>query len=115
MKKKMVLAGVIGSMLLGLAAGAAAQKDPDEPTALLSFAVLKEDNGKPVRNAAVIMHPVRARGQQGHGGMELNTDAEGKSSLDGIPYRRLRLPVLPTGLQTYVEDFDVDQPKMSST
>src|SRR5438094_2814790 len=115
MKKKMVLAGVIGIMLLGLAAGAAAQKDPDEPTALLTFVVLKEDNGKPVRNAAVIMHPVTSRGKQGHGGMELKTDAEGKSSFDGIPYGRLRVQVLASGFQTYGEDFDVDQPKVSFT
>ena len=115
MKKKMVLAGVIGIMLLGLAAGAAAQKDPDEPTALLSFVVLKEDNGKPVRNAAVIMHPVTSRGKQGHGGMELKTDAEGKSSFDGIPYGRLRVQVLATGFQTYGEDFEISEPEKTIT
>ena len=115
MKTKILLAGVTGIMLLGLATGAAAQKDPDEPTALLTFVVLKEDNGKPVRNAAVIMHPVTSRGKQGHGGMELKTDAEGKSSFDGIPYGRLRVQVLASGFQTYGEDFDVDQPKVSFT
>lgn len=115
MKKKMVLGGIIGIMLLGLAARAAAQKDPDEPASLLTFVVLKDDNGKPVRNAAVIMHPVNSRGKQGHGGMELKTDAEGKSSFDGIPYGRLRVQVLASGFQTYGEDFTVDQPKMSFT
>jgi hypothetical protein len=115
MKKRMLLAGVIGIMLLGLTAGASAQKDPDEPTALLSFVVVKEDNGKPVRNAAVIMHPVNSRGKQGHGGMELKTDSEGKSSFDGIPFGRLRVQVLASGFQTYGEDFEVNQPAMRFT
>jgi hypothetical protein len=113
--KKLVVAGLGLMMLLAMAASAAAQKDPDEPTALLNFEVLKEDNGKPVRNAAVIMHPVTSHGKQGHGGMELKTDAQGKSSFDGVPYGRLRVQVLASGFQTYGEDFDVNQPKMSFT
>ena len=110
-----MLAGLLLTMLLTLVGGAAAQKDPDEPTALLSFVVVKEDNGKPVRNAAVIMHPVGAHGKQGHGGMELKTDAEGKSSFDGIPYGSLRVQVLASGFQTYGEDFEVNEPKMDFT
>jgi len=101
--------------LLMFMAGAVAQKDADEPTAILNFHILKEDNGKPVRNAAVIMHPVSQRGKQGRGGMELKTDAEGKSSFDGIPYGKLRVQVLASGFQTYGEDFDVSQPKMDLT
>ena len=111
----MLLAGLALMTLLTVAGGAAAQKDPDEPTSLLSFVVVKEDNGKPVRNAAVIMHPVNSHGKQGHGGMELKTDAEGKSSFDGIPYGKLRVQVLASGFQTYGEDFDVNQPKMDFT
>jgi hypothetical protein len=111
----MLLAGLALMTLLSLVGSAAAQKDPDEPTSLLSFVVVKEDNGKPVRNAAVIMHPVTSHGKQGHGGMELKTDAEGKSSFDGIPYGKLRVQVLASGFQTYGEDFDVNQPKMDFT
>ena len=48
---------------LALASAAAAQRDKTEdPTAVLSFLIIKEDNGKPVRNAAVIMHPVNSGG-----------------------------------------------------
>ena len=94
---------------------AAAQKDKDDaPTSWLSFVVIKDDNGKPVRNAAVIMHPV-AKGKQMHGGMELKTDAEGKTNYDGIPYGMLRVQVLAQGFQTYGQDFDVEQPKMDFT
>jgi hypothetical protein len=102
--------------ILALSVGAAAQKDTEEePTAVVSFLVLKDDNGKPVRNAAVIMHPVNSHGKQGRGGVELKTDAEGKSSFDGIPYGKLRVQILASGFQTYGEDFDVSQPKLNLT
>jgi hypothetical protein len=114
MRKIFVLG--VGLTMLALAIAAAGQKDADnEPTSWLNFLVIKQDNGKPVRNAAVIMHPVNAHGKQGKGGLELKTDAEGKANFDGIPYGRLRVQVLAQGFQTYGEDFDVDKPKMELT
>jgi len=102
--------------LLALLGVASAQKDKeDEPTAILNFIILKEDNGKPVRNAAVIMHPVNPRGKQGRGGLELKTDAEGRTSFDGIPYGKLRVQVLASGFQTFGEDYEVNQGKMEFT
>src|SRR6266481_2517142 len=103
-------------LIFGLLGIASAQKDKDdEPTAILNFIILKEDNGKPVRNAAVIMHPVNTRGKQGRGGLELKTDAEGKTSFDGIPYGKLRVQVLASGFQTFGEDYEVNQAKMEFT
>ena len=95
---------------------AAAQRDPNpEPTAVMNFLVVKEDNGKPIRNAAVIMHPVNPHGQQSRGGLELKTDPDGKTSFDGIPYGKLRVQVLAHGFQTFGEDYDVNQAKMDLT
>jgi hypothetical protein len=82
---------------------------------LLNFLVVKNDNGKPVRNAAVIMHPVTSHGKQGQGGMELKTDLDGKANTEGIPYGMLRVQVLAQGFQTYGEDFDIEKPQMSFT
>ena len=101
--------------IIVLAVGAVAQRDEDEPTAVVNFLVLKEDNGKPVRNAAVILHPVNSKGKQGRGGLELKTDLDGKSSFDGVPYGKLRVQVLASGFQTYGEDFDINQAKLSLT
>ncbi len=102
--------------VLALAGIAMAQKDADdEPTAVLGFLVLKDDNGKPVRNAAVIMHAVSTRGKQERGDLELKTDPEGKASFDGIPYGKLRVQVLAQGFQTYGEDFDISQHKVDIT
>src|ERR1700689_2281152 len=65
-----VAAGVVLATL-AMAPMAAAQQDEEGPTSLLNFQVLKDDNGKPVRSASVIMHPVGGNGKQGKGGMEL--------------------------------------------
>jgi hypothetical protein len=111
----MLLAGV-ALAVVATAIPSLAQKDKeDEPTSVVNFLVIKDDNGKPVRNAAVIMHAVNPRGKQGRGGMELKTDPEGKANFDGIPYGRLRVQVLAQGFQTYGEDFDVEKPKMEFT
>ena len=117
--KKAGLAAWVFAVLLStfaISGVASAQRDQqEEPTAVLNFLVIKEDNGKPVRNAAVIMHPVSTHGKQGRGGLELKTDADGKTSFDGIPYGKLRVQVLASGFQTFGEDYDVSQAKMDFT
>ena len=109
-----------GAMVLFTTCAAAvpgfAQKDKDEePSSWLYFVVIKDENGKPVRNASVILHPVNPKGKQERGGMELKTSPEGKCDLDGIPYGMLRVQVLAHGFQTYGEDFDVEKPKTEIT
>src|ERR1035438_10008025 len=103
-------------LLLALAGVAPAQRDKvEDPTAVLNFLVIKDDNGKPVRSAAVIMHPVSAVGKQSRGGLELKTDADGKASFDGIPYGILRVQVLANGFQTFGEDYNVNKAKLDIT
>jgi len=117
MKKEMKKATLATMLLILWPLGtAAAQRAPDnEPTAVMNFFVVKEDNGKPVRNAAVIMHPVNANGKQSRGGLELKTDSEGKTSFDGVPYGKLRVQVLASGFQTFGEDYDIDRAKLDLT
>ena len=108
---------VIGALLMFALAGAGfGQRDADnEATSFMYFLVIKEDNGKPVRNAAVILHAVNAKGKQERGDMELKTDPEGKASFDGIPYGMLRVQVLAPGFQTYGEDYDIEKAKTEIT
>jgi hypothetical protein len=87
----------------------------DLDTAVLNFQVLRDYNGKPVRNASVVMHPVQKNGKQGKGGLQIKTDAEGKASYDGAPYGKLRIQVLAQGFQTYGGDYDIDKPTMDIT
>jgi carboxypeptidase family protein len=103
-------------LLLALASPAFGQKDKEEgPTSWVYFNVIKDDNGKPVRNAAVILHPVNEKGKQERGGIELKTDPDGKANFDGVPYGPLRVQVLARGFQTYGEDFDVQKSKTDIT
>jgi hypothetical protein len=113
--KRVVIAG-LGLAMLATAGTAFAQKDTEEePTSYVYFLVIKDDNGKPVRSAAVIMHPVNTKGKQERGGMELKTDQDGKASFDGIPLGLLRVQVLAHGFQTFGEDYDVTKAKTEIT
>ena len=87
----------------------------DEQYAALAFVVLRDYNGKPVKNASVIMHPVRKNGKQKNSGLQLKTNTEGKTSFDGVPYGPLRVQVLAQGFQTFGEDYDVNKPEMEIT
>lgn len=113
-----VWVGLISSfILLGTSAAQKndSDKDEDEPTAMLNVLILKQDNGKPVRNAAVIMHSVNSHGKQSRGDLELKTDLDGKASFDGVPYGKLRVQVLASGFQTFGQDYDVNQPDLNLT
>jgi hypothetical protein len=87
----------------------------DYPVAQLNFLVIKDANGKPVRNAGVVMHGVGKHDKQDRGGIELKTDENGKASFEGVPYGKLRVQVLAPGFQTFGEDFEINQPTMEIT
>ena len=93
------------------AAPAAAEKKYSD----LSFRVVKKGNGKPVRNASVVLHLVDKKGKQQSGGFQVKTDGEGRATFPGAPYGKLRIQVLASGFQTYGEDFDINQPKHEFT
>ncbi len=101
-------------LALGLVGLALAQED-EGPTSSLRFVVVRDSDGKPVRNAEVVLHPVKRKGKQAPGEMELKTDAEGKTSVDGIPYGPLRVQVLAPHFQTFGEDYEINKPEMEIT
>jgi Carboxypeptidase regulatory-like domain len=119
--KKISLAVIVAGTLwiVGASAvdahGSDKKSQYDVPVASLSFLVVKDYNGKPVRNAGVVMHSVGKHDKQDRGGLELKTDAEGKASFDGVPYGKLRVQVLAPGFQTFGEDYEVNQPTMEIT
>jgi hypothetical protein len=99
-------------LALVLSVGYLAAQDDEGPIASLRFLVVKDANGKPVRNAAVVLHPVNRKGKQERGGLELKTDPEGRTGFEGVPYGLLRVQVLAQGFQTFGEDYDINQPDM---
>jgi len=93
----------------------AGAQDDDGPMSDLRFLVVRDYNGKPVRNAAVVLHPVNRKGKQSRGGLELKTDGEGQANIDGIPYGPLRVQVLAPGFQTFGEDYKIDRAEIEIT
>src|SRR5579862_4915170 len=93
----------------------AGKHDDIGPTCNLNFLVLKDYSGKPVRNAAVVLHLLDDKGRQERGGIELKTDADGKANYDTVPYGKLRVQVLMTGFQTYGGDYDINRATMEIT
>jgi hypothetical protein len=85
-----------------------------EKSADLKFLVIRDYNGKPVRNASVILHPVD-EGKQESGGFQLKTDLEGRTGFDGVPYGTLRVQVLAQGFQTYGQDYEINQKQIEIT
>jgi Carboxypeptidase regulatory-like domain len=110
MKTGWIVMAVAITIGIGLVPFVSAQDD-DGPSSNIRFVVVRDYNGKPVRNAAVILHPVTKKGKQSRGGLELKTDGDGKTNIDGIPYGPLRIQVLATGFQTFGEDYQIDKPE----
>ena len=96
-------------------AGLVWAQDDEGPTSSLRFVVVRDTDGKPVRNAQVVLHPVKRKGKQAQGEMELKTDPEGKANVDGIPYGPLRVQVLAPHFQTFGEDYQIDRPAVEIT
>jgi len=118
MRSRWLVAAVVvgvGMALLGAAALWAQDDDYEGPSSNMHFLVLRDYNGKPVKNAAVVLHPVTRAGKQAMGGMELKTDDDGKTGIEGIPYGPLRVQVLAPGFQTFGEDYQVNRAEMVIT
>jgi hypothetical protein len=113
MKPATRVLAISGVILCFLCAASARKKQT--PVANINFLVLRDENGKPIRNAAVVMHPVNDDGKQQRGGTELKTDPEGKTSYDAVPYGKLRIQVLAPGFQTFGNDYDIGEPNMDIT
>ena len=97
---------------LGLAASSLAVHGQDDttkrgrkyksppPTARIEITVLKDVNGKPIENAAVVFHPME--GEKDKGNMELKTGEDGKTVIDVLPMGdTVRLQVIAHGFQTF--------------
>jgi Carboxypeptidase regulatory-like domain len=105
----MVVAVVLG--IVGLSRA----QDDNGPTSNLRFVVVRDTDGKPVRNAEVVLHPTTRKGKQEKGEITLKTDPEGKASVEGVPYGPLRVQVLMPHFQTFGEDYEINKPDLEIT
>ena len=105
------LMAILGLLFVSALLVAGDKKNNSGQVSSLKLAVVKDDNNKPVRNAAVILHPVGGDGKQSRGGIELKTDSEGRTGSDGIPYGKMRVQVIAAGFQTFGQDYTISQPE----
>jgi hypothetical protein len=108
------LLAMIGLAIMGTGLSWA-QDDEEGPMSNMHFVVVRDTNGKPIQNAAVVLHPVKSNGKQALGGMELKTNEDGKTGIDGIPYGKLRVQALAPGFQTFGDDYQINKPEMEIT
>jgi hypothetical protein len=97
-------------VVLMMATGLAEHK-----AATLQFVVVKDENGKPVRNAEIVLHAVDKHGKQHSEGLELKTHEDGKAQIGGIPFGKIRVQVIARGLRTFGEDYEINQPSHEIT
>jgi hypothetical protein len=76
----------------------------------ITLQLVKQTSGKPVKYATIVLHSIDKEGKEEKGGINLKSDGEGKAEYRGLPYGKLRIQVIAKGLQTYGEDFEIDQP-----
>jgi len=82
------------------------------PTARIEVTVVRDINGKPIENAAVIFHPME--GERDKGNMELKTNEDGKAIIDVLPIGdTVRLQIIARGFQTYGDDYKIDKTQMA--
>ncbi len=107
---------IVSGVLLSMAAFAG--KKPAAPankTASVNLTVVKDANGKPVKNAEVVLHFLDDHGKQRQEGMELKTHDDGKAEATGLPYGKVRIQVIAPGFRTYGQDYSIDQPNLEIT
>ena len=110
------LVSILTMMAVLVIAGTGFARAQDEgPTSNLRFVVVRDTDGKPVRNAQVVLHPVKSHGKQSAAEIELKTDVDGKTNVDAIPYGQLRVQVLMPHFQTFGEDYEINKPEMEIT
>lgn len=79
------------------------------PTSRIEVTILRNDDAKPIENAAVIFHMVGDKGN-----MELKSNEDGKSVIDVLPTgSKVLLQVIAKGYQTYGEQYNIDKPEMA--
>jgi hypothetical protein len=79
------------------------------PTAKIEVSVLRDKDGKPIENAAVIFHTLKEKGN-----MELKSNEDGKALIDVLEIgETVRLQIIAKGYQTYGGDYPIEKEQMA--
>ena len=109
---------LLSTVVLGLAVGSLWGQDSTRrgrkykappPTSRVDVTILRNDDGKPIENAAVVF---QLEGDKGN--MELKTNEDGKTMIDVLPTgSKVLLQVIAKGFQTYGSDYKIDKSEMA--
>jgi hypothetical protein len=116
MHRRTVLSSLVLLAIFGLSLGNLSAQEKrgrkykaPPPTAKIEVTVLKDGNGKPIENAAVIFHTLNDPGN-----MELKSNEDGKALIDVLPMgETVRLQIIAKGYQTYGGDYKIDNNQMA--
>ena len=79
------------------------------PASRIEVVVLRDTDGKPIENAAVIFHTLKEKGN-----MELKSNEDGKALIDVLDIgETVRLQIIAKGYQTYGADYPIDKDQMA--
>ena len=88
---------------------------PPPPMAAVTVTVVRREDGKPLRNAAVVFHPQTKDGGN-EGNMELKTNDSGKATLTIVPIgSKVLVQVIAQGYRTFGQEYTVPGAKKSIT
>lgn len=112
-----LLTSLLLALAIGVVAPAAKAQDDSAPrrgrkykappeTSHIEVLVLKDSNGKPVTNAAVVFHAIKDGKDEGN--LEVKTNEDGKAVIDVIATGSdLQVQVIADGFATYAGDYQV--------
>lgn len=79
------------------------------PMSRIEVTVLRDEDSKPIENAAVIFHTLKEEGN-----MELKSNEDGKAVIDVLPVGdTARLQIIAKGFQTFGQDYPIDKNQMN--
>lgn len=119
--RRLLFSFIAGLLLFSAGVSAHAEKrrmrkyKAPPPMAQVVVTVLRNADGRPLQNAAVVFHPQQPDGKD-QGNMELKTNEEGKATLNIIPVgSKLLVQVIVPGYRTFGAEYQVPTDKKAIT
>jgi len=86
----------------------------DDDLSKLKFVVIKDYNGKPIRNASVVLHPVAKNGNRNAVAYSLSAILRARPVMTACLMARYGAG-FDAGVPNLREDYDIDKPEMEIT
>jgi len=102
-------------LTLWAAGGKKKNEKPPEQFCRVSFIILRDTSGAPIKNASIVVHAVNKNGDQANDGFQLKADTDGRAHMEDLPYGLYRVQVIVPRMQTWGDDLALNQPAQEFT